>query len=138
MPHVSRHKVDKEVFRSIHDRLIEVLAGFTERRDLSDLLDDLLTKTERTMIAKRLAIAVMLHKGYPFGVISRTLKVSEGTISIMRERIDRGGKGFEKALIRLEKEKKLAVLLANLDKVIRFFATPPIAGKENWRFFRLQ
>lgn len=136
MPHVSKHKLNKEVFKDLHERLIELLAGITAKAELSDFLSDLLTKTERTMIAKRLAIVVMLHKGYPFAVISRTLKVSEATVSAMRDRIDRGGRGFEKVLARLEKERKLESLLAKLDRAIRLFALPPIAGKGRWRFLR--
>lgn len=136
MPHVSSNKLDREVLRSLHDRLIELLAGITQRTDLSDVLADLLTKTERTMIAKRLAIVVMLHKRYPFAVISRTLKVSEATISVMKDRMDRGGRGFEKALARLEKERKLEALLAKLDRIISLFALPPIAGRGRWRFLR--
>ncbi|MBI2639944.1 MAG: hypothetical protein HYW90_03615 [Candidatus Sungbacteria bacterium] len=134
MPHVSRNKLDKETLRSLHDRFIELLAGTTHQGDLNDILSDLLTKTERIMIAKRLAIVVMLYKGYPFGIISRTLKVSEATISVMKDRMDRGGGGFEKAVVLLEKDRKLEMLFAKLDRIIRLFALPPIAGKGRWRF----
>lgn len=136
MPHVSKRKVDKEVLDDIHSRLIEVLASFNEGGDIRDILDDLLTKTERTMIAKRLAIAIMLHRGYTFGLISHMLKVSEATISVMRERMDRGGRGFQKALSRLNKEKKLDRLFAKLDRAIRMFALPPVLGKGRWRFLQ--
>src|SRR3989344_1680742 len=110
MPHVSRNKLEGAVLRSILDRLLDALVGITQKADVSDFMNDLLTKTERIMIAKRLAIAMMLHKNYPYAVISRTLKVSESTIGAVRERIDRGGKGFGKVLTRLEKEKRLEAL----------------------------
>ncbi|MFY9462259.1 MAG: Trp family transcriptional regulator [Candidatus Sungiibacteriota bacterium] len=134
MPHISKQKLDKEVLRSINDRLVDILADITLKEDIHDFINDLLTRTERIMLAKRLAIVVMLHKGYPFGVIRRTLKVSESTISAMRDRTDRGGKGFEKALRRLEKDKRLEKFIANLDRIIRLFAMPPIAGKGRWKF----
>lgn len=134
MPHVSKNKLEKEVVDSIERQLRSVLADIKNERDVGLFLGDLLTRTELTMLAKRLAIAIMFERLYPFRVIRRTLKVSESTISAMRERIDRNGRGFEIAIALLYKSGVYDKLLRKLDKIISLFAMPPIAGKNRWKF----
>ncbi len=133
MPHVSRRKLEEKLLGEMHERLITVLADLSARGEMGDFLSDLLTATEKVMLAKRLAIVLMLDKGYPFQIISRALKVSEATVSVMRERIDRGGRGFDLVLKKLKREQKIDRILGILDRVIRVFAMPPIAGKRRWR-----
>ena len=135
MPHISKNKIEKEVLKSIIDRLIDILAKLDKKPDIAFFLNDLLTKTEKIMLAKRLAIAIMLHKNYPFGVISRSLKVSESTISAMRDRIDRGGKGYELVLNRLESDKSINDILYKINQFIKIFALPPVHGKR-WKFLK--
>jgi len=47
----------------------------------SALMRELLTNTEKIMLAKRLALIVMLGKGHSFEQISETLKISPSTIA---------------------------------------------------------
>ena len=134
MPHVSKQKLDKETLNQISERLITIIIKLQNKDEAVAFLEDLLTKTERIMLAKRLAITIMLERGYPFQVISRSLKVSEATISVMRDRIDRGGRGFKNILEKLEKDRSIEKLLKILDTIISAFAMPPIAGKGRWKF----
>ena len=133
MPHVSKNKLDENVLEDLSQRLVFVLAELTERGAMDDFLNDLLTRTEKTMLVKRLAIAIMLAEEYPFRIISLALKVSEATICAMRERIDKGGRGFALVLRRLKKEEKIEKILETLHKLVEVFALPPIAGKGRWR-----
>src|SRR3989344_5475135 len=134
MPHVSKQKLDKETLNQISERLITIIIKLQNKDEAAAFLEDLLTKTERIMLAKRLAITIMLERGYPFQVISQSLKVSEATISVMRDRIDRGGRGFKNILEKLEKDRSIEKLLKILDTIISAFAMPPIAGKGRWKF----
>jgi len=134
MPHVSKQKLDKETLNQISERLITIIIKLQNKDEAVAFLEDLLTKTERIMLAKRLAITIMLERGYPFQVISRSLKVSEATISVMRDRIDRGGRGFKNILEKLEKDRSIEKLLKILDTIISAFAMPPITGKSRWKF----
>lgn len=104
------------MLRDISEQLERIFAGLTERGVMNNFLNDLLTKTERTMLAKRLAIAVMLDVGYPFRVISRLLKVSEATVSVMRERMDKGGRGFAAVLARLKQNTRFVRTLRTLEE----------------------
>lgn len=133
MPHVSKNKLDGDALQDLTRRLVSVLAELTERGAMDDFLNDLLTRTEKIMLAKRLAIAIMLAEEYPFRIISLALKVSEATICAMRERMDKGGKGFALVARRLEREQKIEKILETINKLVRVFAMPPIAGKGRWR-----
>ena len=134
MPHVSKLALKEDIFKKVHDDFARVLAETSQQKEIINFLNDVLTRTEKTMLAKRLAIIIMLSKEYPFRVISRALRVSESTIGAMKERMDRGGGGFELILERIEKQNSHDELLRRINRVIRFFALPPYAGKRRWKF----
>lgn len=135
MPHVSKNKIEHTVVDEIESHLAILFARIKNKQDITIVLNDLLTRTERIMIAKRLAIILMLERNYPFRIISKTLKVSEATISAMRDRFDRGGDGFEKILSYFEEHNNFKKLDYLISAIIRLFAMPPYAGKGRWKFF---
>lgn len=55
---------------------------------------DLLTPTERIMLAKRLAIAAFLIEGLPYHAISEMLKVSTSTIGRVNLWLKTAGDGY--------------------------------------------
>ena len=80
MPHVSRKKLKKKVFIKIGEQLSDTIAKANSARELKWIFKELVTPTERIMLAKRLAIILMLEKGYSFDIIQKTLKVTPQTI----------------------------------------------------------
>ena len=133
MPHVSRNKLDNKTLYQISEKLFKAIKHLKHEEEVSQFFNDLLTKTERIMLAKRLAIVTMLEVGYPFKVISRALKVSESTISSMRDRFDRGGEGYKLIFRRLEKEKFWKDFFCSIEKLLQPDFLPPITGKGRWR-----
>lgn len=87
MPKISKNKLDKPAYDFISNNLIATLANLKESKDVSSLMDSLFTNTERLMLAKRLAIAVLLERGLSYGKISKLLKVSSVTIGFVRNSI---------------------------------------------------
>ncbi|MDP2676993.1 MAG: Trp family transcriptional regulator [bacterium] len=133
MPHVSKYKAEKKVVDEIQEHFAILLSRIKDKDDIHAVFADLLTQTERTMFAKRLAIVLMLERGYSFRIISKTVKVSESTISAMRDRIDRGGNGFKKILHYFENSKNTRKLDAIMMTIARFFSMPSYAGRTRWR-----
>lgn len=80
MPHVSKNKLKKKTFLRIGTQLQEKIAKANSKSDINWFTEALLTPTEKIMMAKRLAIILMLEKGYPFWAIELTLKVTQQTI----------------------------------------------------------
>lgn len=87
MPKISKNKLDKSAYDFLSNNLIGALADLNERKDVASLIDSLFTQTERLMLAKRLAIAVLLEKEFSYKKISGLLKVSSVTIGFVRNSI---------------------------------------------------
>ena len=79
MPHVSSKRVKKDVFKRMSIEFVNTISGLKSKDEIKGFIRELLTPTERVMLAKRLAIIMMLKRGYPFQIIERTLKISSST-----------------------------------------------------------
>lgn len=98
MPKISRNKLDKTAYDFINSSLIAALTGLSEKKDIESLMDSLFTRTERLMLAKRLAVAVLLEKGLSYKKISGLLKVSSVTIGFVRNRIMKNSSSYARLL----------------------------------------
>ncbi len=81
MSQLSKKYIHKDVQTKIVNTFLGTITKLKSENDLQDFLNDLLSPTEKAMLAKRLAIAVLLAKGYGYEIIKDSLKVSSGTIS---------------------------------------------------------
>ncbi len=61
--------------------LLEAISKLKSKEEITLFINDLLSPVERVMLAKRLAVAVLLTKGYDYKTIKDTVKVSQETIS---------------------------------------------------------
>ena len=111
MGRISRRVLDRQVEEQVFETLWEAVSEVKGRTNVQAFLNDLLTPVERVMVAKRLAIAVLLLKKMAYGEIVDLLKVSNETIARIAL-IIKNSQGFNIAI----------------DKVIR-----SEAGREIWR-----
>ncbi|MBI5466109.1 MAG: helix-turn-helix domain-containing protein [Candidatus Kerfeldbacteria bacterium] len=79
------------------------LRGFTEA---AQVFQDLLSRAELTMLAKRLKIAKSLLKGMKYQEIARDLKVSTQTIARVNLWLEEAGEGF-RMMFERTKEKSI-------------------------------
>ena len=133
MPHISSYALHAKAVGHLLDKLGRAIEHLKNRAEINLFFNDLLTPTERMMLAKRLAIILMLEKGFTFAQICSTLKVSESTISAMRERMDRGGTGFHLIIMKFEKDENATKFFENIKKVFEVLTPPPKIGKGRWR-----
>lgn len=80
MPHVSKHAIAEKVVQELEERIIAVLSD-TGSKTRNKIFKEILTKTERLMIAKRLAMIYLIQKGTATHTISEMLKVSPSTVA---------------------------------------------------------
>lgn len=90
MPHISSRKLKKELLLKIQGQLFESIAKIRNRKQSRLLLTELLTPTEQTMIAKRLAAILMLAKGIPAYRVWKTLQLSPSTTSRLQNALEKG------------------------------------------------
>ena len=80
MARISKKMVDEKLLAKIYKLFYEVFSRYQGQEDFLLIIDDILSPTEKVMLAKRLAIIYMLIKKVDYRDIADTLKVSTATI----------------------------------------------------------
>jgi len=106
MTQVSKYPLPEALEKQMFNLFFRALADLRLPSDIKDFLDDLLSPTEKTMLAKRLAIALLLAKDYDQRSIKQTLKVSLTTVSKINFWLKNQGKGYRKVINKFLKEEK--------------------------------
>ena len=130
MPHISPRKLDKETVDKIFRKLISVLEQAQSKKKFTSVLDELLTDTEKIMLAKRLAAVLLLFGDTPQHRITESLILSPTTVSKISLKIELGKYDSIKSISTKEK--------ADLEKIIWLLLTaggilPPRSGGKYWR-----
>lgn len=118
MTQISKSDLSPLVKSEIYNQLNHVVSECRDENEVELLFSELLTKTERIVIAKRLFIAVMLTKGYSYRDIRLVLGVSFPTVRSVQFWLEHGGKGYKQAVERILLEKKNIKILTVIDKII--------------------
>lgn len=107
MPHVSKIPLTYKAEKQLIETLNIVLTKISKSDDMQMFLLSLLTPTERIMLAKRLAIIVLIKEGLSESQIASSLHVTRITVSRMQLFLEARGQGYEIALKKLDEEKML-------------------------------
>lgn len=117
MPHVSKQKIPEKLTEQLEEKITSLLSD-TSTKNRKKIFKEILTSTERLMIAKRLAIIHLVQKGSPTHEISKLLKVSPSTVARFENRIEK--KSFAittlwlKNHVRMNKIMRLFIKLASI------------------------
>ena len=102
MTQVSKFKLDRKIQDTLLKNLLTVISKLNKEDQAKLFLDDLLTRTEKIVLAKRLAIALMLESGKSYEEIKDLLKVSSSTIGVINNRLN-SGSGYKLVINHLQK-----------------------------------
>ena len=80
MPHISKKFLQKDNFSKIQKQLYKVTNDLVRSGESKLFFDEILTKTEKIMLSKRLAMIIMLNEGESPYAIENMLKVSPSTV----------------------------------------------------------
>ena len=127
MPHISKNKLSERAYLEIYNQLFGILS-VGNRRKTKSVLDNLFTKTERIMLAKRLAIILMSAHGESSYKIYETLKVSPSTVERIGLKVERGEYN---SLLRYLKTKGQYNFWSIIEKIV--FPLPARVGENRWR-----
>lgn len=84
MTPVSRVKLDSEAQEKVEGILISELCRITNTDTLLPLINNLLSESEKLMLAKRMAVFVMAEHGIPDSKISEVLHMTRVTVAKLR------------------------------------------------------
>ena len=127
MTRISRRPVKDHVIERIYELFFEAVGKKTKKQEFLEVIHDLLSPTERIMIAKRVTIIFLLMKKIDYQTISDVVKVSPSTIAKFQI-IMENSKGIVKTLQKILLNDKLVNIL---DEVILAFKGPGMHGT-NW------
>ena len=112
MSQVSNRKLGKQIEEEVYNTFWSNIAKLTKKDDVELFFSDLFTKTERVNFTKRLAIAILLFKGYDWVNTREILKVSFGTIAKVAAK--KNASGYKLFFEKLEKEQQWKKFWNNL------------------------
>lgn len=107
MSQVSKYPISKEIADRIFEIFTKTSISVRNAKEAQDFAYDLFTPVEKVMLAKRIAIAYLLLKGYKYREISKLLRVSITTIGSVNLVIKLGRGGYSRIINRIAKEEKL-------------------------------
>ncbi|PCI29755.1 hypothetical protein COB55_01620 [Candidatus Wolfebacteria bacterium] len=131
MPHVSQKKLSDQKNKEIYFDFLHIFTDKGTGHSRKKMLGELLTPTEKVMLAKRLAIVVLLHKGVSTYQIENALKVSPSTTARIRLQVE---VGFYNEISKYVSKKGSGKdFLDILEKVI-YAGMPPRVGGNRWKW----
>lgn len=118
MPQVSKKFLAKDIEQRIFQVFEETLTGLKDKSEVKNFISDLFTPTEKIMLAKRLAVAVLLSKNYNYREICDLLNVSASTINSVLKQQSINGQGYQKAVERILRNEGIREIFLDLEKLL--------------------
>lgn len=133
MTQISKYPIHKDVEKRIFEVLRETISHLTNAKEIEDFLTDFLSPVEKIMLAKRLSIAVLLHKGYRYETITGILRVTPPTIATVSMLLKYSGKGYKRAVEKIALNEKINVFW---EKVGDMLSKIPSSKGSDWSYQR--
>lgn len=128
MTKVSKRILNKELEKYIFELFIKTIVEMKDAELTQNYFDDLLSPTERIMLIKRLAIAILLTKGYTYDKIDETLKVSRSTIMTVSYFLKNGKSGYQQVVNKILEAEKREELLDKIEEILIRLSPPKAYG----------
>jgi len=133
MPPVSHRKLATGLHDHLVSLLVQVLSTTNQTKSGLLFINQFLSSSELTMLAKRLGIALLLKREYTYSFIMHYLKVSKGTVGKVSEIIHISDIDSQQVLDNILKNKKVNEKLSKLDYYLDK-VLPPKGG--DWKIWR--
>jgi uncharacterized protein YerC len=133
MSQVSKHKLSQKVFDKIFSLFPQFLGRLSRQGHAPVVINALFSTTEKTMIAKRVATAFMLVKGYTYQQIKDNLCISNGTIGKIAEITKNADSKFVKELQLMAKEQAFGEFLDSIGYKLSVILPPKGGNWSTWR-----
>lgn len=125
---ISKRKLDRKLEEYIFELFIKTVVELKNKDEVLNFLEDLLSPTEKVVLTKRLAIAILLTKGYTYDRIDETLKVSRPTINHVSYWLKYGSAGYQKAVEKIIEHQKRNELGDKIEEILIRLSPPKVVG----------
>lgn len=128
MTMVSRRILHKELEQYMFELFIKTIAHLKSAEEITNFIEDFLSPTEKIMLSKRLAIAVLLTKGYTYDAIDNILKVSRPTINKVAFWLKHGKSGYRNVVEKILRDQKREELWDTIEELLPRLSPPKALG----------
>jgi len=118
MSQVSKVKLDKELESELYKQFWYSLGKINNSQKSADFFSDILTDTERLMLAKRFAAAILIIRGKSPTEIRSTIRLAYSTIGSISSWIKNAKPATKNILESLSKEKNLDSIFDKIDEIL--------------------
>lgn len=119
MPRASQNTLPKETLKEIQDHFFELISSLTNELQISEFLQDFLTKEEKLMLSKRLMLYMMLKRNLHHTTIQQTLQISYETVRTHAQQFADKNNVFQEILEKLSAKEKTKELWSKLEKALK-------------------
>lgn len=118
MARVSRIKIDRELESEIFNQFWSSLARINDSGKTSDFFSDLLSETEKLMLAKRFTAAILIVRGRPATDIRNSIHLSYSAIGSVAAWVKNGKPATKNILTKIASEKNWEAVLDTIDGIL--------------------
>ncbi|MCL5438703.1 MAG: Trp family transcriptional regulator [Patescibacteria group bacterium] len=128
MGRISRRILNRELAESIFRLFIETVIELKNPTDAQNFIEDLLSPTEKVMLTKRLAIAILLSRNYTYDEIVDKIKVSRPTIMNVSYFLKHGKSGYQKVINKIFVNQKKEEFVDKIEELLLKLSPPKMYG----------
>ncbi len=121
MTQISKKLLNSDAFHELFESFDWLIINLKNRDEVFECFKDLLTKHERVIIAKRIAILFLLSKGFTIEAISFHLKVSCATVIRLKRLMDDDTVGYNIIIKKLNAMQTSKRTNEKLKSIVSFF-----------------
>lgn len=118
MTKISRRVLRKGQEEEMYRVLTDSLTMLGNPSEVMNFIDDILSPTEKVMIAKRLFVAILLARGLTYEAIGEVLKVSPTTIYAVNHNLKCGKDGYMNVINKIIRHEKVEAFLDNIEELL--------------------
>ena len=137
MTQVSKYLLSKDVYDHIFDVFLSSLVQIRTKNSASEFLNEFLTPTEKIMLAKRLAIGILIAKKCNYSEISQKLKVSTTTVGNMSS-LYKYGTSYKRIIDKLLATEETKIFWTGFGEGIASIADIGGAKAAGWKDLKLK
>lgn len=120
----------------VQDRTLEVFMDVLTSTHLphkSSFVELFLTPTEKIMLSKRVAIAILIKRGYSYELIKEYLKVSQSTVAGIVKQLELSSQDTQYMLDKIIRHKEMEIVIGNFEYGLRTLIPPKGRDWSIWR-----
>jgi uncharacterized protein YerC len=130
MVQISKKLLDKELEEEIYNQLWYSLGKVNNSKKTSEFFSDFLTKTEKLMLAKRFATAILIKRGRTANDIRHSIHVSFSTVGSVSSWIKNARPETQSLLETISNEKGWGEII---DKIENILDALPFRRHSDWK-----